>query len=104
VKRRTAEDKVRQEAATADKIESEVWISRIKEMQELVKLFDTMKRLNAVPVLDKDGNVTFLKAPADIDWNEIQDKLFKIETPMLTEQSSEVEPESPQKTPQDELP
>jgi hypothetical protein len=67
--RQTLTDKARQEKATADRMETEVRILNIKEIEERVTLVEKLRASNCVPVWDSKGNMRVLKAPPDYDWD-----------------------------------
>lgn len=94
LKRQTISSKSRQEKATADKLESEARVAKIKELQERIKLFDELKRFGAIPIWDSDGNMRVIKAPAAFAWDELQQEILKGETLPQLSDSSTVESES----------
>jgi hypothetical protein len=69
--RQTLTDKARQEKATADRMETEARISKIKEIEERVTLVEKLRESNCVPVWDSKGNMRVLKAPPDYNWDEL---------------------------------
>ena len=66
--RQTFNDKVRQEKATADRMEIEARTAKVKELQERIALVEKLRAVNCVPVWDKDGNMLVLNAPANYNW------------------------------------
>lgn len=74
--RQTLTDKARQERATADRMETEARISKIKELEERLALVEKLRSANAVPVWDSQGKMTVLKAPADYDWDGLTKRLL----------------------------
>jgi len=95
LRRKTLDSKVRQEKATADKLESEARTAQIVELQERIKLLDNLKRVGAIPIWDEDGNMRIVKAAPDFAWDGLQEKLLKTgELPAL----SNTQPESQEET------
>ena len=74
--RRTLPDKVRQEKATADRLETDARISKIKEMEEGLSFVEKLRGLGVVPVWDSRGTMLFLKAPPDYDWDGLMSRLL----------------------------
>lgn len=88
LERRTLESKVRQENATADRLEVESRIAQIKELEARIELFDKLKQLGALPVWDSDGNMRVVRAPKDFNWDKLQDRFLEApELPKLKEPS-----------------
>lgn len=75
--RQTLADKARQEKATADRMETEARISKIKEMEERIAFVEKLRAANAVPVWDRHGNMKVVKAPPDYDWDGLTSALLE---------------------------
>jgi hypothetical protein len=75
--RQTLTDKARQEKATADRMETEARISKIKEIEERVALVEKLRAANSVPVWDARGNMKILKAPLGYDWDGLTAALLQ---------------------------
>jgi hypothetical protein len=86
--RQTLTDKARQEKATADRIETEARILRIKELEERLTLVEKLRGANAVPVWDAKGNMAVLKAPPEYDWDGLTRKLLQAADLSLPEDQS----------------
>jgi hypothetical protein len=65
---RTISAKVRQEEATAEKMESEARISRMNEIDAKMKLARRLQELKMLPLYDQQGNLHVVPAPDDFDW------------------------------------
>jgi hypothetical protein len=92
LERRTLESKVRQENATADRLEAESRVAQIKELEARIELFDKLKQLGALPTWDSKGTMRILRAPHDFDWDALQERFLQtLEFPKL-EGSSGSEP------------
>jgi hypothetical protein len=74
--RKTLESKSRQENALADKMESEARFARIKEMEARLELVDKLKSVGAIPIWDEKGKMTFVKAPPDYDWAQLEQSII----------------------------
>jgi hypothetical protein len=80
-------DKVRQEKATADRMEAEARLAQIKEIQERLAFLDKLRTLGVVPVWDSNGTMTFLRAAVDFDWDEISRQMMKADALQFTGQN-----------------
>jgi hypothetical protein len=74
--RRTVEDKIREAKATADKAESSARLAAADEMKARLDLLARCKDLGVFPFWDATGNMRFEKAAANVDWDEISNKLL----------------------------
>lgn len=74
--RQTLADKARQEKGTADKIEIEARILRIKEVEAQVTLVEKLRSVNTIPIWDAKGNLRFIKAPESFDWDGLASHLL----------------------------
>lgn len=68
LKERTLETRIRQEAATAAKLESEARLARIKESDALVELLRKVHELGVTLRIDGENNIDVSKAPVGFDW------------------------------------
>jgi hypothetical protein len=75
--RRTLTDKARQESATADRLETEARTAKIQEMEARLRLVESLRKANCVPVWDAHGKMTVLKAPPDYDWDGLNSNLLQ---------------------------
>ena len=76
--RRTLEDKVRQEKATADRLEAEANIAKIQQQQAMLEYIERLKKVGVVPVWDKEGPMMFIKAPLEYDWDSLANSLLRL--------------------------
>ena len=98
LERRTLESKVRQENATADRLEAESRMAQIKELEARIQLFDKLKALGAMPTWDSKGNMRVVRAAKDFDWDNLQERLLQTsELPQLGDPSGS-EPEKDPET------
>jgi|ERR1022692_2309493 phosphoglycolate phosphatase-like HAD superfamily hydrolase len=67
-KEKTFEAKVRQEEATAAKLESEARIAKIKEADALIDLIAKLQQNGVILTVDGQHNVTVSNAPPGFDW------------------------------------
>ena len=74
--RQALPDKARQEKATAERMETEARISKIKEIEERVALVERLRAANSVPIWDAHGNMKILKAPSNYDWDGLTTALL----------------------------
>ena len=79
--RRTADDQAREAKASADKMEAEARLSQSSDMAARIALVERCRALGVLPVWDQFGHMTFLKAPKNLDWNELTQKLLDAEEP-----------------------
>jgi hypothetical protein len=77
LKRRTLGSQARPSEATANKLESDVRVARINEMNALVQLFDTLKARNAIPIIDRKGNMTVYRVSSEFDRDALQGHLLQ---------------------------
>ena len=68
LKERTLETKVRQEEATADKLESDVRLAKIKEADALIDLLGKLRQYGVVITMNSQNNINVSNAPTDFDW------------------------------------
>jgi len=68
--RRTLPAKVRQEYARAEQEEAKSRMLRNDELAGRIKLVDELQKCNVLPIWDRDGNITFVKAPAGFNWEK----------------------------------
>jgi hypothetical protein len=74
--RKTLESKNRQERALADKMESEARVAQVKKMEARLELVEKLRGVGAVPIWDKKGKMTIVKAPTDYDWSQLEDGII----------------------------
>jgi hypothetical protein len=92
--RRTLESKNRQEAALADKMESEARLAQVKEMEARLELVEKLRAVGAIPIWNKEGKMTIVKAPADFDWSALEGGIiFSHEYESFIEASETAPPE-----------
>lgn len=69
LKQRVLDDKVRQEKATADKLEAEAALAKINELKARAELVKTLQDLNLAMTVDRDGVIRIARCeqlPADL--------------------------------------
>jgi hypothetical protein len=69
--KQTASDQLRTTRAIADKMESEARISQTKEMFARIKLLERCRSLGVVPMWSKSGQMVFIKAGEDFNWDQL---------------------------------
>ncbi len=74
--RKTLESKGRQGSALAEKIESEARVAQVRELEARLELVEKLRHVGAVPVWDKTGKMTIVKAPLDFDWSRLDRALI----------------------------
>ncbi len=67
--RRTADDKAREARASANKMEAEARLSQTSELTARISLVKECRALGVLPVWNRRGAITFLKAPDGLDWS-----------------------------------
>ena len=68
LKRRTLHSKIRQEEATAAKVEAEARIAEINEIRARLDLIKELRAIGAVPILDSGQKIKIATAPKGFDW------------------------------------
>jgi hypothetical protein len=92
--RKTLESKSRQESALADKMESEARVAQVKEMEARLDLVAKLRVVGAIPIWDKKGKMTIVKAPPDFDWSALESGIiFSHEFEAFIEASETAPPE-----------
>jgi hypothetical protein len=74
--KRTLDARQRQEDAKADQEQIRTRMLRTEELMARLKLFDELRLREAVPMWDRDGNMTIVRAPRQFDWDAARDRLF----------------------------
>lgn len=69
-KRETLKSRIRQEHATADKLEAEARIAQVNEASARVELYEKLRAIGVRPVWEESGKMTFVNAPPDLSWDE----------------------------------
>lgn len=87
----TLPDKIRQEKATADKIEAEARMMEMKEIQARLELFEKLRQMGILMVKEDDkGTVSIIKVRPDCDWGKAAQQLFNArELELLLSSSSQ---------------
>lgn len=68
---RTADHQVRASRASADKLESEARLSETKELSARLDFVERCRCLGVLPIWNKSGHMTVIKAPELFNWNEL---------------------------------
>lgn len=69
--RQTLVAKKRQEEASADKAETEARMLRIDEIEKRLAFIETLRKAGMVCVWSSEGQMTFLKAPLNFNWDDL---------------------------------
>ena len=73
----TLQDKVRQEKATADRMEADARAAILKELEGRIAFVDKLRELRLIPLWDARGNMMFVKAPPNYDWDGLAGEMLK---------------------------
>lgn len=73
---RTSDDKVRQEKAIADRLESEARLAQVREMEARIGLVDKLRSLGLAPIWDTSGAMILVRVGQDYDWEALTSRLI----------------------------
>jgi len=88
IARRTVDEKVREAKASATRLEAEARLSQTNEMLARVTLVERCKSMGVLPVWNRSGEMTFLNAPANFDWDGLTQRLLSQDELGQTEEPS----------------
>jgi len=57
------------EKATADRMEADARATKMKELEGRIAFVDKLRDLSLIPLWDARGNMLFVKAPPNYDWD-----------------------------------
>lgn len=81
LQRRVLDAKVRQEHATADKLEAEARIAQIREVEARLELAKKLSDAGVTLVAASDGSLTAISAPSGYNWEALGGELGRLAAP-----------------------
>jgi hypothetical protein len=81
IAKRTADHKVREAKASAEKMEADARRAQTNEMMARLALVERCQQLKVLPIWDKNGQMTFLEAPENYDWEGFKHVLLSASEP-----------------------
>lgn len=103
--KRVAEYKLREASASADESEAEARLAQTNELMARINLADRLKQTGLLPIWDESGKMIVVRAPSNLDWDELTARLISTEQLVLPEEThspekkrskAEGSPEKPQ--------